>query len=83
MWLELWDDCGPMGDQVKYREAIQTIFYEGRDPGTVEFVDAQGNKKTIRKPGSAPSVNTPIPSSAMEALKDMQAQIAAAAPKPE
>ena len=83
VWLELWDDCGPMGDQVKYREAIKTIFYEGRDPDSVEFVDAEGNKRTIRKPGTASSVGTPIPSHALDALKDMQAQVAALNADPE
>ena len=72
-----------MGDQAKYREAIKTIFYEGRDPDTVEFVDAQGNKKTIRKPGTASSVGTPIPSHALAALKAMQAQVAALNADPE
>jgi hypothetical protein len=77
VWLELWDDCSPMGDQAKYREALYTIFVEGREVGTVEFTDAKGNTRTIRAPGTAPSVNTPIPAHALKALKDMQAQIAA------
>jgi hypothetical protein len=83
-----------MGDQAKYREAIKTIFYEGRDPDTVEFVDAEGNKRTIRKPGSAnkrtirkpgsaSGVGAPIPGDALQALKDMQDQVAALNADPE
>jgi len=72
-----------MGDQVKYREALKTIFYEGRDPDAVEFVDAEGNKKTIRKPGAAPSTDAPIPAHALKALQDMQAQVAALNADPE
>lgn len=83
MWLELWDDCGPMGDQVKYREAIQTIFFDGLEPGEVEFTDKDGNKRTIRKPGAAPDLSAPIPSHALKALEDMKAQIAAAHPTSE
>ena len=83
VWLELWDDCSPMGNQAKYRDAIQAIFMEGREPGTVEFTDAKGNTRTIRAPGTPPSTSTPIPTQALKALKDMQAQIAASKPASE
>jgi len=83
VWLELWDDCPAMGDQAKYREAINTIFIEGREVGSVEVIGPDGKKHTIRAPGSAPSVGTPIPAHAMKALQDMKAQIAAARPPSE
>ena len=69
VWLELWDDCPAMGDQVKYREAIMDIFYEGKE------IPAQR--------GGKPDLSRPIPKNALDALKQLREQIAAAKPPEE
>jgi hypothetical protein len=77
--LEIWDDCPAMGDQSKYREVILDLFFEGLEPGEIEVTDPDGNTRRIKAPQPArdPDLSRPLPRHAVEALKDLQAQIAA------
>jgi hypothetical protein len=70
-----------MGDQVKYREALHTIFYEGKEVGSVEVVGPDGKKRTVSGPKAAPDIGAPIPQSSMDALAKLRAQVASAKEK--
>lgn len=86
VWLELWDDCPPLGDQQKYREAIHTIFVEGKEIGEIEVVDPKtGKVRKIRASQRAAEVDVhkPLPQHAVDALADLKAQIAKATGQPE
>lgn len=71
-----------MGDQQKYREALHTIFIEGKEIGTVEVVDPRtGQVKKISAPKRDVEIDVhkPLPQHAVQALADLRAQIAGAA----
>jgi hypothetical protein len=59
-----------MGDQVRYREVIQGVFYEGRDSAWVEAKMA--NDKQRRGNSKVPDISKPIPTDALAALKEMK-----------
>lgn len=53
MWVEIWDDCGPMGDHHQYRRVVTELFIEGKDAydifiETTEY-DAKGKARTKMK----------------------------------
>ena len=61
VWVELWDDCPAMGDQVKYRDALHAIFYEGKEPA-----------RDPNAPAEKPDLSKPLPKGAVDQLKAMR-----------
>lgn len=68
-----------MGDQAKYRDAVHNLFFEGMEPGEIEVEGPDGEVRRLKgsQPAEPVDLSKPIPSHAMEALKDLRAQIAA------
>lgn len=56
VWLEIWDDCSPMGDQHEYREIVHKLFIEGIPPWEIFYdgYDAKG-KKVKKRLGERPT----------------------------
>lgn len=44
-WVELWDDCGPMGDHHQYRRIITELFIEGKDAYDIFYEVTEYDKK--------------------------------------
>ena len=58
-WAEIWDDCPPMGDRVRYRDIMVRVIIDGDDPVNITWVDEKGkthrlSNESSRK-GAAPS----------------------------
>ena len=69
VWMELWDDCPAMGDQVKYRESLMAIFYEGRE------IRHEPRGRSAKAP-MKPDLSRPLPSEAVKAMQEMRAKFA-------
>jgi hypothetical protein len=58
-WAEIWDDCPPMGDRVRYRDIMVRLIIDGDDPVNITWVDEKGKTHRLsnesRKPGQRPS----------------------------
>lgn len=78
VWLEIWDDCPAMGDQPRYREIIQGVFYEGRDSAWVESTMANAERR--RKDPKTPDISRPLPDSAVDTLRKMKERFGKQAP---
>lgn len=50
VWVEIWDDCSPMGDVSQYREIVTKLFIEGMEPWRITYTttDKKGKKVTKR-----------------------------------
>ena len=51
VWLEIWNDCSPMGDLSEYRRIVTELFIDGKDPHdiTYEVTDYDGKGKPVKK----------------------------------
>lgn len=47
IWAEIYDDCPPLGDIHQYREVIQQLYIEGKDPHSITYTDAKGKTKRL------------------------------------
>lgn len=79
VWLELWNDCPPMGDHAQYREIITKLFIEGKPAWEITYdgVDAKGKKvrKTLAKRPAAGALANAGPAEQSAAAKDLLARI--------
>jgi hypothetical protein len=53
VWVEIWDDVGPMSDHTQYRRIVTELFIEGKDPYDITYettvYDKKGKAKQVVK----------------------------------
>lgn len=54
VWVEIYDDCSPMGDRHEYREIITKLFLKGEDPHNIWV----GEGKTRHRLSASPRSKT-------------------------
>ena len=47
VWVEIYDDCSPMGDRHQYREIVTKLFMLGEDPHNIWVTQPDGKKKRL------------------------------------
>lgn len=45
VWVEIWDDCGPMGDHQQYRRIVTELFIEGKDAYDIFYETTEYDRK--------------------------------------
>lgn len=45
VWLEIWNDCSPMGDMHQYRRIVTELFIDGKDPYDIFYEVTEHDKK--------------------------------------
>lgn len=45
VWLEIWDDCSPMGDTHQYRRIVTELFIDGKDAYDIFYEVTEHDKK--------------------------------------
>lgn len=69
VWVEIYDDCSPMGDRQQYREIVTKLFMQGEDPHNIWVTQPDGSKKRL---SDTPRVKTT--KADLKALRDLQQQ---------
>lgn len=54
VWVEIYDDCSPMGNRPEYREIVTKLFLKGEDPHNIWI----GEGKNRKRLGSTPRSKT-------------------------
>lgn len=69
VWLEIWDDCPPMGDQSQYRDIVTKLFIECKNAWEITYqgYDDKGKKVTKRL------ATVPVAGSTGNAMADARA----------
>lgn len=49
VWLEIWDDCPPLGDQGQYRRIMSEYFIECKDPWNIIYETHDDKGKKVKK----------------------------------
>lgn len=53
VWVEIWDDYGPMSDHITYRRIVTELFVEGKEPFEITYevttYDKKGKAKQVTK----------------------------------
>lgn len=44
-WVEIYDDCSPMGDSHQYRRIVTELFIDGKDPFEIFYEVTEYDKK--------------------------------------
>jgi hypothetical protein len=83
VWMEIWDDCAPMGDQFQYRRIMKELFLDGVPPHDIWYDTHDDKGKKIRKRLSeAPSAEGgAIPKDALQQAREMRERAIEAARK--
>lgn len=76
VWLEIWEDCPPMGDHGQYRDIVTKIFLECKEPWEISYTtyDDKG-KKVTKRLGPRPAAGAAPGSSQTDAAKALLAKI--------
>lgn len=53
VWVEIWDDFGPMSDHITYRRIVTELFIDGKEPYEITYettvYDKKGKSKQVTK----------------------------------
>jgi hypothetical protein len=79
VWLEVWNDCPPMGDHAQYREIVTKLFIEGKPAWEITYDGHDDKGKKVKKRLAPRPVGGALslakPSDQANAAKDLLARI--------
>lgn len=76
VWVEIYDDCSPMGDRQQYRDVVTKLFLQGVDPHDIWITGSDGKKKRLTDTPRAKTGKSDI--AALKALREQAIALAEA-----